>query len=69
MNLPPSLSDENMAWYQKMMDTYHNTLTAEEKNALAEWEKENLGKDEKATSDWPGWQKHIGLPPWKVRSN
>jgi len=61
------LSEEHMAWYRKMIDAYDNLLSEEEKRALAEWEKNNL--PDKATSDWPGWIKYIGPPPWKVRAN
>lgn len=69
MSFLPSMNNENMDWYQKMLDTYNHVLSDDERKELAEWEKENLGKSEKATSDWPGWIKHIGLPPWKVKSN
>lgn len=30
-------------------------MDAEEKQALAEWEKINLGDGKTGTSDWPGW--------------
>jgi hypothetical protein len=69
MNALPSQSNNNIEWYQKMIDAYNNLLSADEKKDLAEWEKQNLGETEKATSDWPGWVKFIGLPPWKVISN
>lgn len=69
MSFLPSLTKENMEWYRKMLDTYNNSLSENELKELAEWEKENLAQSEKATSDWPGWVKYIGLPPWKVRSN
>lgn len=38
-------------------------MGAEERSTLFEWEKSHLGGDY-ATSDWPGWQKYIGRPPW-----
>jgi len=69
MSFLPPMSNENMDWYQKMLDVYNNILSDDEQKELAEWEKENLGQSEKATSDWPGWIKYIGLPPWKVKSN
>ena len=52
-----------------MLDAYNNVLSDDERKELAACEKENLGQSEKATSDWPGWIKYIGLPPWKVKSN
>lgn len=30
-------------------------MTEEEKQALADWEKVNLGPGGKGTTDWPGW--------------
>ena len=63
------MNNENMDWYQKMLDTYNHVLSDDERKEFAEWEKENLRKSEKATSDLPGWIKYIGLPPWKVKSN
>jgi len=69
MSFLPPMSNENMDWYQEMLDAYNNVLSDDERKELAAWEKENLGQSEKATSDWPGWIKYIGLPPWKVKSN
>lgn len=68
MNIFSSVTEENINWYKKMVDTY-NSLSPEEKQELADWEKGNLVDSNKATSDWPGWVKYIGLPPWKYRSN
>lgn len=34
----------------------HPKMTDGEKNALAEWEKINLGPGGQGTSDWPGWK-------------
>ena len=63
------MTDENMNWYRKMVDTYNNKLSAKEKQELGDWEKANLPNSEKAKTDWPGWIKYIGLPPWKYRAN
>jgi hypothetical protein len=69
MDKLPSLSAESIQWYEAMIDAYHRLLSEIEKKELQEWEKENLGKNNLATSDWPGWQKYIGLPPWKLHAN
>jgi len=61
--------ENNVEWYRKLVDAYKNLLTSEEKAQLHEWEKEHLGSGNIATSDWPGWEKHIGLPPWRVGSS
>jgi hypothetical protein len=61
--------------YQKQFEDYFRrlveataTLPEEERKALEEWEAENVGKPNGlATSDWPGWVKYIGDPPWKNR--
>jgi hypothetical protein len=68
MNNIPSMTEENINWYKKMIDAF-NSLSPEEKQELADWEKNNLNGSDKATSDWPGWIKYIGLPPWKYRAN
>lgn len=65
----PSLSDESMHWYEAMINAYHHLLSESEKKELETWEKENLGKGDLATSDWPGWKKHIGVPPWKLHAS
>lgn len=33
----------------------HPRMTESERQALAEWEEENLGSGDKGTTDWPGW--------------
>ena len=62
------LASQNMEWYRKMIGVYKK-LSREELQDLEQWEKQNLPSSEKATSDWPGWLRHIGPPPWKVRTN
>ena len=69
MNNFPTMTEENINWYKKMVDAYNNVLSLEEKQELTDWEKINMVDSAKATSDWPGWIKYIGLPPWKYRSN
>ncbi len=61
----PNPVEQGLEWYRKMINAYDELLTSEEKAKLLEWEKENLGREEIGTSDWPGWEKHIGLPPWQ----
>ena len=34
-------SEENIEWYRKMVETFENTLSEQEKEELKEWEKEN----------------------------
>jgi len=54
---------EIYAYYAQMVAVY-KLLSAEEKADLERWEKEMIGDDGKfATSDWPGWEKHIGQRP------
>jgi hypothetical protein len=55
---------ENIAYYERMVDVGEQ-LPEDEMNELLAWERENIPKGEK-TSDWPGWKKYIGLPPWKL---
>ncbi len=69
MNIPPLDTEENMDWYRRMLHAYEHLLTDEEKTSLHSWEQENLDGENVSTSDWPGWQKYIGPPPWKWRSN
>ena len=66
-NLPSRQS--RMDYFRAMVETHDTRLTDEEKEELASWESENLGTGEKATSDWPGWEKYIGPPPWKYEIN
>ena len=59
-----------LEWMSRMVDVYENELTDAEREELAIWEELHVtGESESATSDWPGWQKHIGPPPWKVELN
>jgi hypothetical protein len=48
-------------YFTAMHDCYRFTLSEEEKLALAEWERSAKFT---ATSDWPGWETHIGKGPW-----
>jgi hypothetical protein len=38
-----------------------------ERQELYAWEAANLDGHSVGTSDWPGWIKYIGLPPWYAR--
>ncbi|SFF32545.1 hypothetical protein [Paracidovorax wautersii] len=40
--------------FERML-SMHPKMTEQERNALAEWERVNLGPCGKGTSDWPGW--------------
>lgn len=58
--------NEFLDWYGQMIYTSENLLTEEEKQSLKEWDQTEVdGSGKFATSDWPGWEKYIGLPPWK----
>ncbi len=54
--------DTKIVWYRQMVETYLN-LSEDEKKALEEWTRENLGREGAILSDWPGWEKHIGERP------
>jgi hypothetical protein len=59
--------NRSMGWTQAMLNTFA-VLSEEEKAKLHDWEKENLGNPNQpdvGTSDWPGWRKYIGPPPWR----
>jgi len=51
-------------WFAMMHGCYQ-AMPQNEREALLQWEKENLGDGKTGTSDWPGWEKYIGSPPWK----
>lgn len=53
-----------MMWYRAMRTTYE-AMSLEEREHLHAWELENLPDSLLATSDWPGWEKYIGKPPWE----
>jgi hypothetical protein len=57
-----------LTYFEKMHNCYATSLTGEEKRALQDWERaERAAADHLvATSDWPGWEKYIGLPPWRM---
>lgn len=42
-------------------------MPEEEREELIWWESENVDGHDVGTSDWPGWIKYIGLPPWYAR--
>ena len=69
MNECPNLIRNNLRWYEAMVNTYHFRLSESEKKELAAWENEQPILEKAVTSDWPGWQRYIGLPPWKVAGN
>lgn len=62
------LQDESLDWYGQMVYASRNLLTEEDKQSLQEWDDTMVdGSGNYATSDWPGWEKYIGLPPWKQK--
>lgn len=46
-----------------MMQGAYRAMPEEDRMALEAWEAANTGGGV-ATSDWPGWEKYIGQPPW-----
>ncbi|HTX21075.1 MAG TPA: GIY-YIG nuclease family protein [Candidatus Aquilonibacter sp.] len=54
----------SLAWYGAMYGVFQ-AMPEKEKMELHAWERENLDGNKIATSDWPGWEKYIGKPPWK----
>src|SRR5271170_2792190 len=54
----------SLIWYGAMYGVYQ-AMPEKEKMDLHEWERENLDGCTIGTSDWPGWEKYIGKPPWK----
>jgi hypothetical protein len=53
---------EVYAYMHAMMGAL-SAMSSNERKQLERWEKENLDGHSIATSDWPGWEKHIGLRP------
>lgn len=51
-------------WMAQMVAVYH-MMSEEERVAFHQWEGEHLDGHSVASSDWPGWVRYIGLPPWK----
>lgn len=64
---------ESLEYFKAMIECYGNVLSQKEKDELHAWEKQNLPSAvqvdsfpwERAlgSSDWPGWEKHIGKFP------
>lgn len=52
-----------MRWYRGLVETYNTRLTEEELKSLAQYE---ASPNFTCTSDWPGWEKHLGPPPFSV---
>lgn len=57
---------ETRDWVAAMMGVYA-ALPEREREELHAWEAENLVGATVGTSDWPGWTKYIGEPPWRDR--
>ncbi|MGH7975993.1 MAG: hypothetical protein ACREC8_04965 [Limisphaerales bacterium] len=53
-----------LEWFGAMYGAYQ-AMPEKEKMELLQWERENLDGCTVGTSDWPGWEKYIGKPPWK----
>jgi hypothetical protein len=59
---------EVYAWFTAMVGVA-KALPADERDALVRWEAKNLGKRGVGTSDWPGWEKYIGIRPMRSASS
>lgn len=66
MNDCPNLIRNNLRWYEAMVNIYNFHLSEAEKKELAEWEIQHIDSESTILPDWPGWQRYIGLPPWKT---
>lgn len=47
--------------YATMINYAYSEMSISERIALESWERDNVSGGDKATSDWPGWVKFIGL--------
>lgn len=53
-----------LKWYEQMALCFERELSAQEKADLDRWDREWVdGGAGLSTSDWPGWEKHIGKRP------
>jgi hypothetical protein len=52
-------------WYGNMLVCVDQMLTPEERTEFEEWDFNR--PDGVPTSDWPGFERHIGSPPYKSR--
>ena len=51
-------------WYEQMTLCFERTLSEQERADLERWDEEWVdGGAGISTSDWPGWEKHIGKRP------
>lgn len=51
-------------WYEQMTLCFERELSTEERADLEKWDREWVdGGAGISTSDWPGWEKHIGKRP------
>jgi ribosomal protein L40E len=54
---------DSLGWMAAQMGVYA-AMSEDEREALHEWERLNIDGHSVGTSDWPGWVKYIGEPPW-----
>lgn len=53
-----------LQWYEQMALCFERQLSAQERADLEQWDREWVdGGAHISTSDWPGWEKHIGKRP------
>jgi HNH endonuclease len=54
---------DSMMYFAQMV-AVGKMLPPDEFAALEAWDSTMVGKGGLGTSDWPGWRKYIGEPPW-----
>ena len=53
------------AWTGKMLDAY-NSMSEEEREDLRQWQQAQSNGRARGTSNWPGWERHIGKKPTQI---
>ena len=67
-----SLPNDRLAigWYRRMQHALDNEMSPDEVAEFERWEAEHVKGDGEFTStDWPGWARIIGPPPWEYGKN
>ena len=62
------VSQNRFMGYMEAMHNAYEAMSEDEKEELHAWEQENLGDPDRpdvGTSDWPGWRRYLGPPPWR----
>ena len=54
--------NKKLKYLEAMESLYADTLSKAERKDLAKWDKKG-----KPIKDWPGWEKYLGVSPWKKK--